>query len=267
MQLCHYLVGYILTYTGIDWFPNWGQSTTVSDYILNQDTLKKYENLNYQGVQFGAPVDASQMTTLHFDLWTPNCTAFDVYLINTSPTTVEQKVTVNPTLNGWNSFDIPLSSYDMIALNNIGQFKLVGDPFGNSTVYLDNIYFYNSSVLPVSLAEFRASKSGSTTVLNWKTLAEFDNKGFAVERSKDGLTWAQISFVNAKGNGTAASIYTTVDRSPMDGNNQYRLKQVNNDGKITYSYVVSLTGVRTELEVSTSILIQPKITSMCRLMR
>ena len=134
---------------GTDWFPNRGQTTVVTDELIAGNTTKKYATLNYQGVQFASPVNASSMTNLHIDLWTPNCTAFDVFLINIPPLTQrEQAVTLTPTLSGWNSFDIPLSSYNTIDLANIGQIKSVGTPFGSSTVYLDNIYFWTTSTPP-----------------------------------------------------------------------------------------------------------------------
>jgi len=136
--------------SGTDWYPNWGQSTVVSDISIGGNTTKKYSNLNYQGVQFASPVDASQMTELHLDLWTPNCTAFDVFLINAGG--VEQSVRLNPTLSGWNSFDISLSAYTTINKSAIIQFKLVGTPFGSSAVYLDNIYFWKAT--PVTLGTF-----------------------------------------------------------------------------------------------------------------
>lgn len=134
---------------GTDWFPNWGQSTVVSEVSIGGNPTKKYLNLNYQGVQFSAPVNASSMTSLHVDIWTTNCTALDLYLINTSPSLFERKVTINPTLSGWYSIDIPLSQYSSagVALSNIGQFKFVGTPSG-TTVYLDNIYFWKSSSVP-----------------------------------------------------------------------------------------------------------------------
>jgi len=124
---------------GTDWFPNWGQSTVVSDVDIQSNATKKYSSFNYQGVQFASAIDASAMTKLHIDLWTPDCTAFDVYPIVTGQP--EQKVTLTPTLSGWNSFDIDLTSYT-IPLNNIIQFKFVGTPSSGSTVFLDNIYFY-----------------------------------------------------------------------------------------------------------------------------
>ena len=136
--------------SGTDWYPNWGQSTVVSDITVGGNTTQKYSNLNYQGVQFASPIDASTMTELHLDLWTPNCTAFDVFLINAGG--VEQSVRVNPTLSGWNSFDISLSQYSAINKSAIIQFKLVGTPFGSSAVYLDNIYFWKAT--PVTLGTF-----------------------------------------------------------------------------------------------------------------
>jgi hypothetical protein len=133
---------------GTDWFPNWGQTTVVSDVLIAGDTTKKYVNFNYQGVQFAKPIDVTTMGFLHIDLWTPNMTSFKVSLINIPPTvtnTVEQAVTLTPTLSGWNSFDIPLSSYTTIVKTGIGQFKLEGLPVSSGTAFLDNIYFYKTA--------------------------------------------------------------------------------------------------------------------------
>lgn len=141
------------TYTnisGTDFYPNWGQSTVVSNISIGGNTTKSYQSLNYQGVQFAGAVDASQMTELHLDIWTPNCTAFEVFLIN--GVNMEQSVTLNPTASGWNSFDISLSQYTTINKASIIQFKLVGTPFGSSQVFLDNIYFWKAT--PVTLGSF-----------------------------------------------------------------------------------------------------------------
>lgn len=132
---------------GTDWFPNWGQSTVVSDVVIAADSMKKYTNLNYQGVQFASPINVSTMNYLHIDLWTPNITSFKVFLINIPPLTqAEQAVTLTPTLSGWNSFNIPLASYTSIVKTGIGQFKFESVPFGGATAYLDNIYFFKTGV-------------------------------------------------------------------------------------------------------------------------
>lgn len=146
-------------YTNVDstdFYPNWGQTTLIEEFYVATDTMIKYSNFNYQGLQFKNNIDVSNMTKLHLDLWTANATAFDVFLINTSVSpAVEQPITLTPTLAGWNSFDIDLSSYNTIALHTVGQIKLVTTPFGGApgpTVYLDNIYFYKTGTTPTITA-------------------------------------------------------------------------------------------------------------------
>ncbi len=131
---------------GTDWFPNWGQTTVVTDIQIAGNATKKYSNLNYQGVQFGTAINVTAMNYFHLDLWTPNCTSFKVSLINIPPLTqTEQAVTLTPTLSGWNSWDIPLSSYNTINKAGIGQLKLEGTPAG-SVVYIDNMFFFKTGV-------------------------------------------------------------------------------------------------------------------------
>jgi hypothetical protein len=133
---------------GTDWFPNWGQNTVVSDIAILGNNIKVYSNTNYQGVQFAAPINAASMTNLHLDIWTADCNAFDVYLINIPPLTqVEQKVTLTPNNSGWNSFDIALAQYTNIVLSGVGQFKFVAAPAG-SNLYIDNIYFWKPANVP-----------------------------------------------------------------------------------------------------------------------
>jgi len=131
--------------SGTDFFPNWNQLTTVSNVLIGSNNVKKYESFNYQGIQLASVINVSAMEKVHIDIWTPNCTAFDFYLINTTPVLVEQKVTLTPTLSGWNSFDIALSSFNTVALNNITQFKFVGMPSGSAIVYWDNLYFWKTA--------------------------------------------------------------------------------------------------------------------------
>jgi ribosomal protein L28 len=185
--------------TGTDWFPNWGQSTIVTDVVIAGNDTKKYANLNYQGVQFTPSINASAMEFVHFDLWTGDCSAFDLFLINTSPATIEQKVTVTPTAFGWNSFDIPLSSYNTIALNNIGQFKLVGTPFGSSNLFLDNIYFHNTPTLSVLATSLTVANAANST----NTIAVASNTAWTATSNQ---TWLSVS--PASGTGTANVVVT-----------------------------------------------------------
>ena len=100
------------------------------------------------------------------------------------------------------------------------------------------------SALPVSLVNFRGEQSGSTNRLLWTTSTETNNKGFELERSSDGRNYSSIAFVATKAeNGNTASPlnYSYNDIRPLAGNNYYRLKQIDKDGKSTYSNVVLLS--------------------------
>jgi hypothetical protein len=229
---------------GIDWFPNWGQSTVATDIMIGGNTTRKYDNLNYQGVQFATPINVSSYSKLHVDIWTPNCTAFKFFLINIAPAPfAEQSVTLTPTLNGWNSYDIVLATSfrnatTVVDLTKVGQMKFEAVPFGGSIVYVDNIYFFNSSVVPVTLTNFTATKNKNITNINWNTLTETGNKGFEVERSTDGRNFTSLEFVLSQGN--SKNNYSTIDKAPKVGVNYYRLKQIDVDGRFTYSSIVSV---------------------------
>ncbi len=233
---------------GTDWFPNWGQSTVVTDVQVAGNDTKRYANLNYQGVQFAAPINAAGMNRLHLDIWTPDCTELKVFLINTGP--VEQAFTITPTLSNWMSLDIDLASFNTINLSSIIQFKFEGVPFGSSNVYMDNIYFYNTNALPVKLTGFSARRQGQQVLLNWNTATEQNNKGFAIERSADGRSWQQVGFVAGAGNSNSARQYSHSDAA-TDATVYYRLKQIDFDGKSTYSQVLTVkaAGVRASVQV------------------
>ncbi len=125
---------------GTNWNPNWGQTTVATQILVAGNATRSMTNLNYQGAEFAAAQNVSTMNTLHLDLWTPDCTSFKVSLISAG---LENAVTLTPTLSGWNSFDIPLTSYTVPNLAAIIQFKFESVTPGKA-VYLDNIYFWKN---------------------------------------------------------------------------------------------------------------------------
>jgi hypothetical protein len=181
------------------------------------------------------------MTKMHLDIWTPNCTAFDVYLINTVPATVEEKVTLTPTLSGWNSFDINMSLFDTINRAAVTQIKFVGVPFGTAHVFYDNFYFWKpAGTVPVTLVNFDAKKSGTQSIISWTTTNEINNQLFRVERSNNGIDWKAIETVMPKVPVSGFSNYQMTDRMPMAGINYYRLQQADLDGTLHYSSIKTL---------------------------
>ncbi len=90
--------------------------------------------------------------------------------------------------------------------------------------------------LPVVMLSFTAKAVGEVIQLDWKTATEINNKGFEVERSLDGESFAKIGFVNGNGTTTETKTYQFTDRDVLGGiPYYYRLKQIDFDGKSEYS--------------------------------
>jgi hypothetical protein len=94
------------------------------------------------------------------------------------------------------------------------------------------------SALPITLQSFTAQAQGGEGLLQWTTATEVNDKGFFVERSADGATWQDITFVPSKaannGNSSTPLSYKYIDGAPLAGVNYYPLKQEDLDGTAPY---------------------------------
>lgn len=98
----------------------------------------------------------------------------------------------------------------------------------------------SESVLPVTLIDFKAVRKENFSLLTWQTASELNNKGFEIQRSRDGIDFEIIGYEH--GNGTSHNIqtYHFKDVDAFPGINYYKLKQVDYDGRFKFSTVVSL---------------------------
>ncbi len=92
--------------------------------------------------------------------------------------------------------------------------------------------------IPVVLSSFTGKLAGNVVQLNWTTAQEANTSHFEVQRSADGISFSGIGRVNAAGFSNTPSNYGLNDFQFGKGNNYYRLKQVDADGRFTYSQVV-----------------------------
>lgn len=84
--------------------------------------------------------------------------------------------------------------------------------------------------LPVELVYFTATcEKENKAILNWSTASEKNSSHFAIMNSKDGINFAKIAVIAAKGNSSTLSnySYTVNDRNSLG--NYYRLKMVDLD--------------------------------------
>ncbi|WP_428276700.1 hypothetical protein [Candidatus Palauibacter sp.] len=139
------------------WSASWDQAD-VEDVVIEGDTVKKYTNLTFAGIEFTSrTIDAESMTHLHVDVWTPDPTdapaAFRVKLVDFGAdgahgggddTEHEVSLTANsdPALDTgrWVSYDLSLSDMtNLAARGHLAQLIFSGDP---NTVFVDNIYLF-----------------------------------------------------------------------------------------------------------------------------
>ncbi|MBS1567366.1 MAG: T9SS type A sorting domain-containing protein, partial [Bacteroidetes bacterium] len=106
---------------------------------------------------------------------------------------------------------------------------------GQSTEYI----LGSASSLPLQLLSFTASRQGANALLQWQTTDEVNTSYFEPERSNDAVAFGKIGTTAAvNSNGTHS--YSFTDNMPAKGVNYYRLKQVDRDGRYTYSPIVKV---------------------------
>ena len=120
------------------------------------------------------------------------------------------------------------------------SFQLMFEENGKGLL-IDSLTLYQTSSLPVELIKFTAERVGSNALLSWTTASEDGNSHFEIqvaESSSDVATNNFVSLGKVEGQGTTSEVndYTYEDRTPgKNGYRYYRLKQVDFDGKYSYS--------------------------------
>jgi hypothetical protein len=106
------------------------------------------------------------------------------------------------------------------------------------------ITVYTTAALPVELIDFDFDPDYDGVKLNWETASEKDNQLFRVQRSRDLQHWANIGEVDGAGNSNRNIRYSWIDEDPPFSIAYYRLEQLDFDGKVEHSDIISSNGER-----------------------
>ena len=140
------------TNRGVDtWRTSWsaGNSELVDPFTVAGRSIKKYSLFNFVGIEFGPAVpannvDASTMTGIHVDVWSPNPAAtLEIQLVNdaTGTAAIGKYQAGQIATGSWVSLNVPLASFaGLTAKNKLQQMLFVAG--GPSVLYIDNVYFY-----------------------------------------------------------------------------------------------------------------------------
>jgi hypothetical protein len=94
-------------------------------------------------------------------------------------------------------------------------------------------------ILPINLVDFSGSSSKCATTLKWKTASEINTIAFNVEYSLDATNFKTAGVVTAK-NLTSGADYIFNANTVSEGKTFYRIKFIDNDGKIGYSKIIPI---------------------------
>ena len=214
------------------WSTSWDQTGDPEDVDLGGNTVKKYTNVGYIGIEPGSTVDASGMDTLNLTVWRTDATAdLKIKLVDYGSDdawgndNVEHEInlaagTADAVAAGeWVSLEIDMSDFTGLTTSgNIGQIILSshtydgnGDPVNSGeTLYIDNFFF--SSTPPAleisfepdddsgySLVSFGGNASEVVTSANAPTGS--DGQVAKVTKAA-GETWAGTTIIDLAGNGS-----------------------------------------------------------------
>lgn len=115
------------------------------------------------------------------------------------------------------------------------RYTLNNSPCGISTadVLVKSIC---SAILPVTIESFNATpKNNNSVILDWEVAVQINIQSYTLEHSIDGINF--IPFKSILANNFSIFHYTTIHQNPVEGNNYYRIKIIENNGSSFYSEI------------------------------
>jgi Secretion system C-terminal sorting domain len=173
--------------------------------IIDKDTIY-LEMWNILSQQYSLEIDATLM-----DVTDVTATLVDKYLGTNTP--------VNIGLTNFINFTCDANA----ASKARDRFKIV---------------FKKLISLPVRFLQVDATVVNNIPQITWLVAQQLQVKNYVVEKSIDGNTFIGIQTIAAKLQPTLSILYTISDALATSNNCFYRIKSIDNDGKITTSQVV-----------------------------
>ena len=124
--------------------------------------------------------------------------------------------------------------------NNLGHTITINATAANASCAGELEFQSISSFLPIQLADLKVLPTANALKVVWTTTQELNNKGFNVQRSLNAKNFETIHHTAGKGTTSTPSDYFYSDAT-VNANTTYyyRLEQVDTDGTINYSPIVS----------------------------
>jgi hypothetical protein len=184
-----------------------------------------------------------------------NC---DYWKITTTAASPNSNVTLS--WNGNSNCNLPAGYVDDLASLVVAYFGSSWNSYGGSTDPVSNTgsgsITWNgvttfspfslgstsdgTNPLPVKLVNVRAYRSGERNIIEWSNLTETGLINYTVERSGNGIDFIAMGLQLPKSNSNDRKDYSLSDDVPLNGDNFYRIRVLEQIGRITYSKIVKV---------------------------
>ncbi len=78
------------------------------------------------------------------------------------------------------------------------------------------------------------------TRITWSVSTQINNEKYIIEQSTDAKSYIEIGEIKGDGTSSLEKHYNYIHEKPAIGINYYRIKQVDYDGKFSYSDIASV---------------------------
>lgn len=201
-------------------------------------------------------VPTQSLTRKTFFVSPQNNNAFGSYEITLYYTDAEKRGYETATGNNWATVqmiktEVAVASVtpanpetDKIKINPTVEHGRFGEDYTVKAIF--NTGFSGFSVgaldvaLPISWLSFEAYSQDGGVKLHWSTATEFNNSHFEVQVSNDGMGYTTVATLPSKGNSHTVTDYVYFHLPSQIGKTYYRVRQVDHDGKSTYSKILEI---------------------------
>jgi len=159
----------------------------------------------------------------------------NTYVVYAGVSSKSSNITVT-NLNDENKYYVKIGTYN----NSSKTYDVTGTELNTK----------DDSNLPISLISFTGKNIKTANVLNWATATELNNDYFNIERSVDNSNYYTIDKLSGSGSSNSIINYEYLDKTIEENTNYYyRIKQVDFDGKSSYSTPIYIANNRESLSI------------------
>jgi len=158
-----------------------------------------------------------------------------------SPYTYSWTSTCSGTFSNPNDSQTTFRPDTVSAATNCRISVVITDNCGRKAFHSWSVTVYPPpSMLPIELIYFTGYLSYGKIYLQWITRTEKDNAWFEIQRSAEGRYFKSLGLMSGTGNSNQINYYSWTDTPPagFHGRLYYRLRQIDYNGKSSYSWVI-----------------------------